>query len=318
VHAFDPVNLGGVTAIGYRVSSGGNGGTIEVRVDSPTGPLVQSAPVPSTGGWDDYVEPAPSPITDPGGTHRLYFVFRGGRGALLDLDTITFRGPGTVKAVDVPAEALTGQQGVAVHDRETARGGKWVGEIHDGDWVSYAAVDLSQTAGLGYRVSSAGVGGTIEARADSPTGPLVHEPVAVPVTGSWDLYLDLAPSKVGLTGVHDPYLVFKGAVGHPLFDVDTVRHLRYQPLGPACRPVDVPVGQPAVRDAVLKPPGQWNTYEVVVSGQRIRVFLNGALVNDFTGTDPARDLTRGHIGLQNHGDGDDVWFRDIRVKELSR
>ncbi|WP_411970359.1 DUF1080 domain-containing protein [Saccharothrix longispora] len=70
------------------------------------------------------------------------------------------------------------------------------------------------------------------------------------------------------------------------------------------------------RDRALEPPGEWNAYEVVVRGQRIEVFLNGVKVNDFTSTDPARDLTRGHIGLQNHGDGDDVWFRDIRIKEL--
>ncbi|MGW4113383.1 carbohydrate-binding protein [Actinosynnema sp. NPDC004786] len=420
--AFDDVSLAGVTGIGYRVSSATAGGTIEARLDSPTGPLVLSTRVAGTGGWRSYADLPPSSVTDPGGTHRLYFVFRGGRGALLDLDTITFRGPGTVKAVDVPAEALTAQQGVAVYDRETAQGGKRVGEIHDGDWVSYAAVDLSRTAGLGYRVSSAGVGGTIEAHADSPTGPLVHEPVAVPVTGSWDLYLDLAPQQVGLTGVRDLYLVFKGAADRPLFDVDTVRHLRYRPLGPACPPAGLEPGYRSlydgtgtdgwrqagpgrfveddcalrteggmgllwfeeefsayrlkfdwkvagddnsglfvgfpdpgadpwvavnqgyevqidatdapdrttgaiysfqsanlpVRDAVLKPPGEWNTYEIVVSGQRLRVFLNGALVNDFTNTDPARDLTRGHIGLQNHGDGDDVWFRNIRVKELSR
>ena len=38
-------------------------------------------------------------------------------------------------------------------------------------------------------------------------------------------------------------------------------------------------------------------------------------INDFTNTDPVRSLA-GHIGLQNHGDGDDVAFRNVRVKEL--
>jgi len=32
-------------------------------------------------------------------------------------------------------------------------------------------------------------------------------------------------------------------------------------------------------------------------------------------TDPARSLA-GHIGIQNHGDGDDVSFRNVRIKEL--
>ena len=73
----------------------------------------------------------------------------------------------------------------------------------------------------------------------------------------------------------------------------------------------------AARDAVLKPPGEWNTYEIVVEGNRIRVLLNGTLINDFTSTDPARMTTPSFIGLQNHGNGDDVWFRNIQIRDLT-
>ncbi|HVK26682.1 MAG TPA: ThuA domain-containing protein [Actinokineospora sp.] len=72
----------------------------------------------------------------------------------------------------------------------------------------------------------------------------------------------------------------------------------------------------AARDAALNPSGEWNTFELLVVGERLRVFLNGVQVNDFTNTDATRSL-RGHIGLQNHGTGDDVSFRDVRVKELN-
>jgi type 1 glutamine amidotransferase len=71
----------------------------------------------------------------------------------------------------------------------------------------------------------------------------------------------------------------------------------------------------AARDAALNPPGEWNTYELLVEGERLRVYLNGVLINDFTNTDPVRSLA-GHIGIQNHGDGDDASFRNIRIKEL--
>ncbi|MFI5932902.1 ThuA domain-containing protein [Actinoplanes sp. NPDC051494] len=71
----------------------------------------------------------------------------------------------------------------------------------------------------------------------------------------------------------------------------------------------------AARDTALNPPGEWNTYELLVEGERLQVFLNGTRINDFTNTDPARSLA-GHIGLQNHGDGDDVSFRNVRIKEL--
>jgi hypothetical protein len=72
----------------------------------------------------------------------------------------------------------------------------------------------------------------------------------------------------------------------------------------------------AARDAALNPPGEWNTYELLVEGERLQVFLNGVKINDFTNTDPVRSLTSGYIGIQNHGTGDDVSFRNIRVKEL--
>ncbi|MEV6983499.1 ThuA domain-containing protein [Sphaerisporangium sp. NPDC051017] len=72
----------------------------------------------------------------------------------------------------------------------------------------------------------------------------------------------------------------------------------------------------AARDAALNPPGQWNTYEIRVEGERLQVILNGVKINDFTNTDPVRSLQQGYIGIQNHGDGDEVAFRNIRIKEL--
>ncbi|WP_020134955.1 ThuA domain-containing protein [Streptomyces sp. 351MFTsu5.1] len=70
----------------------------------------------------------------------------------------------------------------------------------------------------------------------------------------------------------------------------------------------------AARDAALNPPGEWNTYELKVTGERLEIYLNGVKVNDFTNTDPVRSLQQGYIGIQNHGDGDDVTFRNIRIK----
>lgn len=70
------------------------------------------------------------------------------------------------------------------------------------------------------------------------------------------------------------------------------------------------------RDRALNPPGEWNTYEIRVEGERLRVWLNGVKINDFTNTDPARSLRDGHLGIQNHGVEDQVSFRDVRIKEL--
>ncbi|MET8144271.1 lectin [Sphaerisporangium sp. NPDC005288] len=72
----------------------------------------------------------------------------------------------------------------------------------------------------------------------------------------------------------------------------------------------------AARDAALNPAGQWNTYELLVEGERLQVFLNGVKINDFTNTDSVRSLQQGYIGIQNHGSGDTAAFRNVRIKEL--
>jgi hypothetical protein len=51
----------------------------------------------------------------------------------------------------------------------------------------------------------------------------------------------------------------------------------------------------------------------VVNGENLQVFLNGRKINDFTNTDPVRSLA-GYVGIQNHGTGDDVRFRNVRIK----
>ncbi len=73
----------------------------------------------------------------------------------------------------------------------------------------------------------------------------------------------------------------------------------------------------AARDAALKPPGQWNAYELLVQGERIQVRLNGVKINDFVNTDPSRSLQQGYVGIQNHGVDDVVSFRNIRIMELN-
>jgi cytochrome c len=72
----------------------------------------------------------------------------------------------------------------------------------------------------------------------------------------------------------------------------------------------------AARDRALAPPGEWNTFTVTVQDRRIVVELNGVLVNEYVETDQTRLVTPGHVGLQNHGEADDVSFRRVRVRVL--
>lgn len=88
------VSLKGITGVKARVSSGGAGGTVSFRYDSPTGTEVARLAVPNTGGWDNYTELSTTVTRPDDGTHDLYLVFTGGGGALLDVDSYTFTGPG--------------------------------------------------------------------------------------------------------------------------------------------------------------------------------------------------------------------------------
>jgi glucose/arabinose dehydrogenase len=83
---YDPYNLQGVSQIAMSVASSASGGTIEVHADSPTGPLVSTVTVPNTGGSFTTVS---APVTDPGGTHSLYFVFHGQGSNLFTFDNFT-------------------------------------------------------------------------------------------------------------------------------------------------------------------------------------------------------------------------------------
>ena len=52
--SFNPVSLKDIRQLNFRVASGGAGGNIEVRLDSPTGQLVGTAAVANTGGWQTW------------------------------------------------------------------------------------------------------------------------------------------------------------------------------------------------------------------------------------------------------------------------
>ena len=72
---------------------------------------------------------------------------------------------------------------------------------------------------------------------------------------------------------------------------------------------------------VDKPVGQWNTFRIIMKGDRVTVFLNDVLVVDNTPLEnywePAKPLpTKGPIELQHHGD--ELWFKNIYIKELPR
>jgi hypothetical protein len=62
---------------------------------------------------------------------------------------------------------------------------------------------------------------------------------------------------------------------------------------------------------------EWNDVVIRAEGNRIRHYLNGRLILDFTDNDPKRALAKGVLALQLHG-GRPMWaeYRNIRLKSM--
>ncbi|MFR9726666.1 PQQ-dependent sugar dehydrogenase [Streptomyces sp. MS19] len=118
------------------------------------------------------------------------------------------------------AEHFGAQQGVTVTEKAAAEGGRAVGYIENGDWISFEPYHLANATGFGARVGSAGAGGTIEVRAGAPDGTLLGS-VAVTDTGGWDSYEEVTTGLTDLPdGSTELFLVFTGGAGS-LFDLDS-------------------------------------------------------------------------------------------------
>ncbi len=88
----------GAESFHARVASSTNGGNIEIRLDSLTGPLAGICPVAGTGGWQTWAD-ATCNVSGVSGKHDLYLKFTGGSGYLFNLNWFKFTG-GSVTAGD--------------------------------------------------------------------------------------------------------------------------------------------------------------------------------------------------------------------------
>jgi hypothetical protein len=79
-----------------------------------------------------------------------------------------------------------------------------------------------------------------------------------------------------------------------------------------------------------KPGPEWNTMEITLDGPHTLVFVNGEKVTDYKEGDPVperkfdfepyrgRRPSEGYMGLQNHGDDDIVYFKEVAMKPLAK
>jgi len=102
-----------------------------------------------------------------------------------------------------------------------------------------------------------------------------------------------------------------GADGTPWFQAQTGAAGGYL-FGSA--PVGGKMGRVNLRDQMkenrVKPAGEWNTYEIRAQGNTIALWVNGAVVNEYTEC----EVPRGYIGFE--AEGFHIEFRNVKLKRL--
>lgn len=85
--SFPKMRFDGATEFHARVASDNKaGGSMEVHIDSLTGPIVAKMQIPYTGGWLNW-KPLSVPLTATAGDHEVYLRFSGGKERLFNIET---------------------------------------------------------------------------------------------------------------------------------------------------------------------------------------------------------------------------------------
>jgi len=83
---YKKVNFGrGPVSFRVRAASATAGGTLELRLDSASGPLIGTCPIPNTGGWQTW-QTISCAVSGVSGIRNLYLRFTGGTGYLFNLN----------------------------------------------------------------------------------------------------------------------------------------------------------------------------------------------------------------------------------------
>lgn len=153
---FNRVNFGSgnLDKFTARVASGNQGGTLELRINSPTGPLLSSITINNTGGWGNYQTLNSDFINTTSGVKDIFAVFKGAGGFLFNVNWISFSEtassgtaiPGRFQAEDYVGffDTTPGNSGnsyrndnVDIQATADTGGGHNVGWIDTNEWLEY-------------------------------------------------------------------------------------------------------------------------------------------------------------------------------------
>jgi hypothetical protein len=141
--------------------------------------------------------------------------------------------------------------------------------------------------------------------------------------GNFELWVDWKIEKNGDSGLY-----LRGQPQVQIWDSDNSPGARGNDKGsgsgglwnnPLPKGVDPKsIGKMPVKKAD-KPVGEWNTFRIIMKGEKVTVYLNGELVVDNQPLAPYKPFNdklpeKGPIELQFHGDP--LWFKNIYIKEF--
>ena len=136
----------------------------------------------------------------------------------------------------------------------------------------------------------------------------------------------LTPGANNGLGIHAPLKGDAAYVGKELQILDNTAAI-YKNLKPYQYHGSV-YGVIAAKRGFLKPVGEWNKEEVIVNGDNIKITLNGHVIVDGNMAETSKNGTvdhkdhpglkrnKGHIAFLGHGS--ELWFRNIRIKDLAK
>jgi hypothetical protein len=181
------------------------GNQLQLRLDSPTGPLIGTLTTTSTGSWSTFTNQKCA-ISGARGVHALYLVGSAPASAYVaNVDSFTFSS-NRLSTSQIQAESYDSASNVQIQSGGT---GQIVGNIQNGSQMVYNNVDFGTgntefVANMSVWPSYAG--NQLQLRLDSPTGTLIGTLTTVS-TGNWSTYTTQRCPISGASGVHNLYIV---------------------------------------------------------------------------------------------------------------
>ncbi|EIK44515.1 cellulase B [Cellvibrio sp. BR] len=179
----------GTYKVSYRVAAQAGGGQLQLEKAGGS-PVYSNINVPATGGWQNWQTISHNVVLPAGEQLIALSAITGGFNInWLKVESTGGDNSGTVIAT-IQAEDHSQQSGTQQETTTDTGGGKNVGYIDAGDWLSYAGTPVNIPSSgnyvIEYRVASQNGGGSLAF--EEAGGAPVHGTIAIPATGGWQTW----------------------------------------------------------------------------------------------------------------------------------